>query len=144
VQHTIGLAVIWGLGLQGLGHEFRAHELGTEDRPINRRRAALLPLLILFFAPGPFINHVYKGIVDFDVEPVFWWGLDVGGLGLPIWPEPWCWAWGCWPCGASCTRLDVRTLPWAWPLGLALAEFSQPARSTWALPNFSAAPPGSR
>lgn len=55
---------------------------------------------------------------------MFWWGLDVGGLGLAylagalilglgllaLWRQ-------------LCTRLDVHTLPWAWPLGLALTGF---------------------
>lgn len=124
LQHTIGLAVIWGLGLQAWAMNSVLMSWGLRDRPINRRRAALLPLLILFFAPGPFIDHVYKGIVDIDAEPVFWWGLNVGGLGLAylggtlvlglgllaLWRQ-------------LCTRLDVRTLPWAWPLGLTLTGF---------------------
>lgn len=52
-----------------------------------------------------------------------WWGMDVGGLGLAylsgalvlglgllgLWRQ-------------LCTRLDVRTPPWAWPLGLALGR----------------------
>jgi hypothetical protein len=60
LQHTIGLAVIWGLGLQTWAMNSVLMSWGLRDRPINRRRAALLPLLILFFAPGPFIDHVYK------------------------------------------------------------------------------------
>ena len=124
MHHTIGLAVLWGLGLQTWAMNSVLMSWGLQDRPVNRRRAALLPLLLLFFIPGPFISHVYQGITDSNAEPVLWWGIDVGGLGLAylagalvlslgllgLWRQ-------------LCTRLDVRTLPWAWPLGLALTGF---------------------
>ena len=124
IHHTIGLAVLWGLGLQTWAMNSVLMSWGQQDRPVNRRRAALLPLLLLFFIPGPFISHVYKSVVDHSSDPVLWWGMDVGGLGLAylsgalvlglgllgLWRQ-------------LCTRLDVRTLPWAWPLGLALTGF---------------------
>lgn len=121
IHHTIGLALLWGLGLQTWAMNSVLMSWGQKDRPVNRRRSALLPLLLLFFIPGPFISHVYKSVADNSADPVLWWGLDVGGLGLAylagalvlglgllaLWRQ-------------LCTRLDVRTLPWAWPLGLAL------------------------
>lgn len=124
IQHTIGLAVLWGLGLQTWAMNSVLMSWGQQDRPVNRRRAALLPLLFLFFIPGPFISHVYNSVVNSSSDPVLWWGMDVGGLGLAylagalvlglgllaLWRQ-------------LCTRLDVRTLPWAWPLGLALTGF---------------------
>ena len=121
VHHTIALAVLWGLGLQAWAMNAVLMGWGQRDRPINRKRAALLPLLLLFFIPGPFVGNVYQSLASGGGEPVRWWGLDVGGLGLAylagtlvlglgllaLWRQ-------------LCTRLDVRTLPWAWPLGLVL------------------------
>lgn len=124
MHHTIALAVLWGLGLQTWAMNSVLMSWGLQDRPVNRRRAALVPLLLLFFIPGPFISHVYNGMTSSNPEPVLWWGMEVGGLGLAylagalvlglgllaLWRQ-------------LCTRLDVRTLPWAWPLGLALTGF---------------------
>ena len=121
VVHMISLAVLWGLGLQTWAMNSVLMSWGQQDMPVNRRRAAILPLLLLFFIPGPFLGKVYSGIFDNDAQPVLWWGNDVGGLGitylagglvlglglLGLWRM-------------LCTRLDVRTLPWAWPLGIIL------------------------
>lgn len=121
VHHAIALAVLWGLSLQTWAMNSVLISWGLQDRPVNRRRAALLPLLLLFFIPSPFIGHVFRGLTRNAAEPVLWWGMDVGSLGLAyltgalmlglgllaLWRQ-------------LCIRLDVRTLPWAWPLGLAL------------------------
>ena len=124
VLHTVGLALLWGLGLQAWAMNSVLLSWGLGQRPVNRRRTALLPLLFLFFIPGPFIGRVYESIFGHDVAPLLWWGVDVGALGLAyltgalvlglgllsLWRQ-------------LCARLDVRTLPWAWPLGLAATGF---------------------
>lgn len=124
IHHTIALAVLWGVGLQAWAMNSVLMSWGQQDRPVNRRRAALLPLLLLFFIPGPFINHVYKSLVDNSTDPVLWWGMDVGGLGLAYLAAALVLSLGLLGLWRQlCTRLDVRTLPWAWPLGLALTGF---------------------
>ncbi|MEX8194989.1 hypothetical protein [Comamonas guangdongensis] len=124
VLHSVGLALLWGLGLQAWAMNSVLLSWGQRDRPVNRRRTALLPLLLLFFIPGPFIGRVYDGIFENSSQPMLWWGVDVGALGLAyltgalvlglgllsLWRQ-------------LCSRLDVRTLPWAWPLGLAATGF---------------------
>ena len=120
--HTVGLAVLWGLALQSWAMNSVLMSWGQHDIPVNRRRAALLPLLLLFFLPGPFLGRFYQQLFDDSGGPVLWWGLNVGSLGmaylfgaqvlglglLALWRQ-------------LCTRLDMRTLPWAWPLGLAVS-----------------------
>ncbi len=82
LQHTIALAVLWGLGLQTWAMNSVLMSWGLQDRPVNRWRAALLPLLLLFFIPGPFIGHVYKGHDDSNARARVLVGRNVGGLGL--------------------------------------------------------------
>ncbi|WP_120965005.1 hypothetical protein [Comamonas sp. lk] len=137
--HTVGLAVLWGLALQSWAMNSVLMSWGQHDIPVNRRRAALLPLLLLFFLPGPFLGRLYQQLFDDSGGPVLWWGLHVGSLGmaylfgaqvlglglLALWRQ-------------LCTRLDVRTLPWAWPLGLAVSgwfaggTFNQGLSAFWA------------
>ena len=122
VLHMVGLAVLWGLGLQTWAMNSVLMSWGQQDMPVNRRRAAVLPLLLLFFIPGPFLGKVYDGVFDNNDQPVLWWGYDVGGLGIAYLA-------GVLVLGLGllglwrmlCTRLDVRTLPWAWPLGIVVS-----------------------
>lgn len=122
VMHMIGLAVVWGLGLQTWAMNSVLMSWGQQDMPVNRRRAALLPLLLLFFIPGPFLGRVYDNIFENNDQVVLWWGLDVGGLGIAYLA-------GALMLGLGllglwrmlCARLDVRTLPWAWPLGIVVS-----------------------
>ena len=119
VPHMIGLAVVWGLGLQTWAMNSVLMSWGQHDSPVNRRRAALLPLLLLFFIPGPFLGRVYDNIFNSNDEAVLWWGMDVGGLGIAYLAGALVLALGLlglWR--MLCARLDVRTLPWAWPLGI--------------------------
>lgn len=119
VVHMVGLAVVWGLGLQTWAMNSVLMSWGQHDSPVNRRRAALLPLLLLFFIPGPFLGRVYDNIFNSNDEAVLWWGLDVGGLGIAYLAGALVLALGLlglWR--MLCARLDVRTLPWAWPLGI--------------------------
>ncbi|RGE44781.1 hypothetical protein DZC30_11825 [Comamonas testosteroni] len=119
VVHMVGLAVLWGLGLQTWAMNSVLMSWGQHDSPVNRRRAALLPLLLLFFIPGPFLGRVYDNIFNSNDEAVLWWGLDVGGLGIAYLAGALVLALGLlglWR--MLCARLDVRTLPWAWPLGI--------------------------
>lgn len=122
--HSVALAVLWGLGLQAWAMNSVLMSWGQQDIPTNRRRAVLLPLMLLIFMPGPFIGRIYDSFFSENQDTVLWWGLNVGtkgiaylfggmvlGLGLlALWR-------------LLCTRLDVRTLPWAWPLGLAIGGF---------------------
>lgn len=121
-MHSIALAVLWGLALQSWSMSSVLLSWGQHEIPVNRRRAALLPLLMIWLIPGPFLGRMYNNMIKNTSEPVLWWGLDVGGLGtvylfgalmlglglLALWRQ-------------LCTRLNVRTLPWAWPLGLAVS-----------------------
>ncbi|MDR0480914.1 MAG: hypothetical protein LBG66_03400, partial [Gallionellaceae bacterium] len=94
------------------------------QRPEARRRA-LLPALLFWIV----IPQLVRRFIEFPLygvsSSVLWWGMDIGSLGagylfgglllalglLTLWR-------------LLCQRLDVRTLPWAWPLGLAVSGFS--------------------
>jgi hypothetical protein len=122
--HTVALAVLWGLALQTWAMGSVLMGWGERELPTNRRRAVLLPLLMLLFIPGPFLRRVFDNMVRGSDDGLMWWSLPLGGTGvtylfgaallglglLALWRQ-------------LCTRLDVRTLPWAWPLGLAVAGF---------------------
>ncbi|MEQ6436507.1 hypothetical protein V8Z74_15955 [Comamonas sp. w2-DMI] len=122
--HSVALAVLWGLGLQAWAMNSVLIGWGQREIPANRRRAALLPLLFLFFIPGPYLGRIYGSLLNGSERAVLWWGLDIGSKGmaylfgalllalglLTLWRQ-------------LCARLDVRTLPWAWPLGLAASGF---------------------
>ena len=137
VPHMLGLAVLWGLGLQTWAMNSVLMSWGQQDMPVNRRRAAVLPLLLLFFIPGPFLGKVYDSIFENESEPVLWWGMDVGGLGLAYLAGGLVLALGLlglWR--MLCTRLDVRTLPWAWPLGIVVSGIFAGGTFNGGLPAF--------
>lgn len=137
VVHIVGLAILWGLGLQTWAMNSVLMSWGQQDLPVNRRRAALLPLLLLFFIPGPFLGRVYDGIFNNNAEPVLWWGMDVGGLGMAYLAGTLMLGLGLlglWR--MLCTRLDVHTLPWAWPLGIAVSGIFAGGSFSTGLPAF--------
>lgn len=121
VTHAIGLAVLWGLSLQAWAMNFVLVSWGHQDRPALRKRS-LLPLVLLGYIVFQMLFGLYDGLRNPGSHTEYWWGLSVGTLGysymvgalllglglLGLWRQ-------------LCTRLDVPTLPWAWPLGLVLA-----------------------
>lgn len=123
--HSMLLAILWGLGLQAWAMTSVLLGWGGQDKSASKRRFAYLPLLLIFMLPGPMLSKLASAIFNKTGNPVLWWGLDIGskgvayvfgavllGLGLlALWRQ-------------LCTRLDVRTLPWAWPLGLCVAGFA--------------------
>ncbi|MET1537776.1 hypothetical protein ABXL43_38730, partial [Burkholderia sola] len=82
----------------------------------------LLPLLFVMVLPGPILGRLTEQLGREEGRPVLWWSVPLQGRGaiylfgaialglglLALWR-------------LLCTRLDVRTLPWAWPLGLCVA-----------------------
>ncbi|WP_370680121.1 hypothetical protein [Comamonas sp. GB3 AK4-5] len=122
--HVIGMAMLWGLGAQAWAMNAVLMSWGQQDLPANRKRVVFLPLLLLSFMSGPIFDGTYGAVFNHDADAVNWWGMEVGSLGvvyltgglvlglglLGLWR-------------LLCTRLDVRTLPWAWPLGIVLSGF---------------------
>ena len=122
--HSMLLALIWGLAMQSWAMGSVLLGWSTQDRS-NRRRTVYLPFLLVFLLPGPLLSRLAKALFNTNEMPALWWGMDVGskgiaylmglvalGLGLlALWR-------------LLCTRLDMRTLPWAWPVGLAVAGFA--------------------
>lgn len=112
--HMLALAVLWGLGLQTWS--MNTVLVRWESGPWQQRSLWLLVLLSL-----PFLLGLLRGLRK-QLSPAPWWGWDLGpwglayvlgvaalGLGLlALWRQ-------------LCQRLDVATLPWAWPLGLLAA-----------------------
>lgn len=124
--HSVALAVLWGLGLQAWAMNSVLLSWGQQELPVHRRRAILLPLLlVLFMIPGPFWALISGAVFEKDDAELQWWGLQIGSLGLAyvfglvtlvlgllaLWRQ-------------LCARLDMRKLPWAWPSGLLLAGFA--------------------
>ena len=138
--HSVALAILWGLGLQTWAMNSVLMAWGQREIPTNRRRAALLPILLLLFVLGPSLTRVYDHLLNDNQQAVLWWGLDLGGKGmaylfgalllglglLTLWRQ-------------LCARLDVRTLPWAWPTGLATGSFFIAGTLHAGLPAFWAA-----
>ena len=123
--HSMLLAVLWGLGLQAWAMVSVLLSWHTQSRAGSKRFTAPLPFLCLFLLPGPMFSRLASSFFNKDGGAVLWWGMDLGnkgvayifgfvilGLGLlALWRQ-------------LCTRLDVRTLPWAWPLGLCVTGFT--------------------
>ncbi|MDR3003663.1 MAG: hypothetical protein LBV14_05455 [Acidovorax sp.] len=126
VGHLLGLAVLWGLGLQTWAMNAVLLSWGHQEQPVHRNRAVLLPLLlVLFVLPGPFWSLVSGAVFDDGNTELLWWGIRVGSLGLTYLFGLLTLALGLltlWR--LLCARLDIRTLPWAWPLGLLVAGFA--------------------
>lgn len=124
LTHAVGLAVLWGLALQTWSMNLVLIGWGQKERLVHSKRKAMLPLLLLGLLGLPVLSHLYQRLEPANARSEYWWGLSLGnlsylyllgalvlGLGLlALWRQ-------------LCTQLDVRTLPWAWPLGLALAGF---------------------
>lgn len=118
--HTVLLAILWGLSCQTWS--MNAVLIGWGAR---RRRAAWLPLVFLVLLPGSLLQPLAQTLFQRQSQSLQWWGLPIGSLGagylfgalllglglLGLWRQ-------------LSTRLDIPTLPWAWPLGLTLAGFS--------------------
>lgn len=119
--HSIALAVLWGLALQSWAMNLVLLSWGHRDQPVNRRRAALLPVVLLLLVPGPALGPLYDNLFGSSQHGGLWWGFSVGRIGMAY-------LFGAMVLGLGllalwrqlCSRLDVRTLPWAWPLGLAV------------------------
>ena len=119
--HAVGLAVLWGLGLQAWS--MSSVLLTWGQRPSANRRAATLPVLFLFVIL-PQLARLIVGVTNRTDSAVLWWGLNIGYIGAA-------WLFGALTLALGllalwrllCQRLDVRTLPWAWPLGLAVCGF---------------------
>ena len=122
--HSMLLAVLWGLGLQAWAMVSVLLGWSSQDRSGSKRRMAYLPLLLIFLLPGPLFSRLAGSFFNQTGEPILWWGLNLGSKGVAY-------IFGFMVLGLGllalwrllCTRLDVRTLPWAWPLGLCVAGF---------------------
>lgn len=111
--HLLALAVLWGLGVQTWA--MNAVLVRWHSGLWQRRSLGLLLVIGL-----PFLLGLLRGLPERAAWP--WWGWDLGPLGLAY-------VLGCTTLGLGllalwrqlCERLDVPTLPWAWPLGLTVA-----------------------
>ena len=113
--HMLALAALWGLGLQAwsMNAALLAWSQPSGQAP-RRGLGVLLALLTLWPALRLWSELDWQ-------QTRLWWGLPLGGLGLAylggalvlglglltLWRQ-------------LCPRLDVATMPWAWPLGLVL------------------------
>lgn len=115
--HLVALAILWGLGMQTWA--MNTVLVRWESRVWQRRGLGLVVLL-------GFLPAVVKLVgTFFESDHMPWWGHDLGqwgtayvlgavtvGVGLlALWRQ-------------LCERLDVATLPWAWPVGLVVISFA--------------------
>lgn len=127
----LGLAVLWGMAAQVWA--INLVMLGWRTNGVwGWRKAILLPWLLLILVPGTVLSslwqqlHRTQGVVTFWGTPISIHAMAallgcaclVLGL-LALWRQ-------------MAQRLDIATLPWAWPLGLialalVLAGLSQPS-----------------
>ena len=111
--HLLMLAVLWGLATQAWA--MNAVLVRWHAGPWQQRSLWLLALIGL---------HLVLGLVRALPSPEHhpWWGWNLGNWGLAY-------VLGLAACGLGllalwrqlCERLDVPTLPWAWPVGLVVA-----------------------
>ncbi len=120
--HAVLQAVLWGLALQAWSMHSVLMGWGPKEQPARRIRFVLVPLLFVMVLPGPILGRLTEQLGREEGRPVLWWSVPLHGRGaiylfgaialglglLALWR-------------LLCTRLDVRTLPWAWPLGLCVA-----------------------
>ena len=114
---NLALAVLWGMAVQVWA--INVVLLGWQSGGgWGWRRAVLLPWLMLFLVPGNVISQLWRQRHNADSAIAFWGmplsfnttaallGAAALALGLlALWRQ-------------MAQRLDVATLPWAWPLGL--------------------------
>ncbi len=120
--HLTALALLWGLGMQTWAMNSVLLGWNTSSRSApTQRRSWVVFLLLLWLAPWPLLGLLRRNVLD--GQTVWWWGWAISDMGLAyllggvllalgllaLWRQ-------------LCQRLDVATLPWAWPLGLAVAS----------------------
>ena len=111
--HLLMLAVLWGLATQAWA--MNAVLVRWHAGPWQQRSLWLLALIGL-----PLVLGLVRALPSPEHHP--WWGWDLGDWGLAY-------VLGLAACGLGllalwrqlCERLDVPTLPWAWPVGLVVA-----------------------
>ena len=117
--HAVLQAVLWGLALQAWSLHSVLMGWGPQEQPSRRIRFVLVPLLFVLVLPGPILSRLTSQLWREEDQALPWWSLPLGGRGA-------IYLFGALTLGLGllalwrllCTRLDVRTLPWAWPLGL--------------------------
>lgn len=121
--HAVALAALWGLGVQAWAMNSVLVAWGQQARPADSRQAQWLPLLLVWMSASLLVRG-YAIFTSGKASSVLWWGMDIGYLGAAYLSGAFLLALGLlalWR--LLCMRLDVRTLPWAWPLGLAACGF---------------------
>ena len=115
---NIAMAVVWGMAAQVW--VMNAVLLSWSDKgSFGWRRAMMLPVLMVFLIPSRVIQHVWQRIAHEEDHAIWWFfslspvqsvvlvGSALTALGLlGVWRQ-------------LSQRLDVPTLPWAWPAGIA-------------------------
>ena len=123
--HAVAQAVLWGLALQAWSMHSVLMGWGPQEQPARRIRFVLVPLLFVLVLPGPLLARLTEQLWREEGRAMLWWSLPLGGRGaiylfgaitlglglLALWR-------------LLCTRLDVRTLPWAWPAGLCVTALA--------------------
>lgn len=111
--HLLALAVLWGLGLQTWS--MNTVLVRWQSKRWQARSTWLLIVLGL-----PFVLGLLRGLNLQTEHP--WWGWYLGPWGLAYLLGATTVALGLLALWRQlCQRLDVATLPWAWPLGLLVA-----------------------
>ena len=113
---TVGLAVLSGMVLQVW--LMNAVLLGWHNKSWSWQRTVLLPLVLLWWLPGMTTSKLLKLLQTTDGHILWWgWGLSPAQahtvIGLGLLALGWLALWR-----QMSQRLDVATLPWAWPLGI--------------------------
>ena len=125
------LAVLWGMAAQVWA--INLVMLGWRSNGAwGWRKAILLPWLLLILVPGTVISSLWQQLHSAQGVIAFW-GMPISSYAITALLGCICLALGLlalWRQMAQ--RLDVATLPWAWPLGLialalVLAGLSQPS-----------------
>lgn len=128
---SLGLAVLWGMAVQVWA--LNVVLLGWASRSAwGWRKAVLLPWLLLLLVPGTVLSTLWQQLRNTQ-DTLAFWGIPVSTTATTALLGAVCLALGLlalWRQMAQ--RLDVATLPWAWPLGLTalalvLAGLSQPS-----------------
>ena len=113
----LGLAVLWGMAVQVWA--INVVLLGWRSNGAwGWRKAVLLPWLLLILVPGTVVSSLWQQLVGTQGVMAFW-GMPLSNHAMAALLGLACLALGLLALWRQMSqRLDVATLPWAWPLGL--------------------------
>lgn len=133
--HMVAPALLWGLALQAWSMNAVLLDWHTGRSAAGRRRHTLA-LIVLVLWLGYSLWKNYRGN---EAPSTAWWGWNIDNLGMAYLAGALALALGLLALWRQlCQKLDVATLPWAWPLGVALlasftAGLAGGTRAAWLL-----------